>query len=344
MPLYKIEPCDQSLRAFRASALGEHYTESKLEDWLEGSPEVLLGDEPLLLIGRQVNTPVGILDLLALDSLGYSVIIELKRSPSQREAGSQGLEYASWISGLDVAGLEEIAGHYFSKRGQKVTLRAAWEEKYGTELKPLKINSGQRVFIVIEGQDSRISSFVKYLRAMGNDISLFGFEFYRSDSGEELLSIRLEVGEAEPAPREAQRPSESFLVDKWPSSLSEAYEGLRDALFEGGLYAQPKKSGISFLVQTRKWPVFICFFNEASSAASVWLRADSMASIFDFDKATGAIVSSLPLGSAVKHSSVWYMISFPPSKENGEKVAKVILGEVVQGVLANYGSLDERRT
>jgi hypothetical protein len=340
MPLYKIEPDDQSLHPFHASALGEHHAESKLEDWLEESPEVLLSDEPLLIIGRQVNTPVGILDLLAVDSLGFSVVIELKRSPSQREAVSQGLEYASWVSSLAPSSLEEIAKLYFSQRSREITLDAAWEGKFGTELKPSKLNSGHRIFMVVEGQDARLSSLAKYLRSTGIDISLHEYEFYRSDSGEELLNIRLEVGEVDSANMEAQKPTESILVESWADPVSNAYEGLRDKLFEGDLYAQPKKSGMSFLVPTKKWPVFICFFNEASSGASVWIRADSMAEIFDFESAVTKIRGLLPPGAAVKQTPVWYMISFPPSIENGEAVGTIILREVVAPVLAKMNRED----
>jgi len=46
-------------------ALRSKYLERDLEDWIERSPEVLVGDEPLLIIGRQVDTPVGVIDLLS---------------------------------------------------------------------------------------------------------------------------------------------------------------------------------------------------------------------------------------------------------------------------------------
>lgn len=51
--------------------------EALIESAVESAPE-LLGDE-VLIIGRQVSTPSGPLDLLALDTEGRLVVIENKR-------------------------------------------------------------------------------------------------------------------------------------------------------------------------------------------------------------------------------------------------------------------------
>ena len=52
-------------------------TEKSLEDLLVTSPELLMPD--LTLIGRQVPTEGGPLDLLGIDSDGRLVVFELKR-------------------------------------------------------------------------------------------------------------------------------------------------------------------------------------------------------------------------------------------------------------------------
>lgn len=61
--------------------------EKTLEDWLQSNPH-LLGDD-ILLIGRQVRTGHGIIDLLAIDSQGNIVVIELKRGRATREVVAQ---------------------------------------------------------------------------------------------------------------------------------------------------------------------------------------------------------------------------------------------------------------
>lgn len=58
----------------------EFSSEKEIETLLEKNPNIILNGEPLLIIGRQVNTGYGsTLDLLGLTASGYTVIIELKK-------------------------------------------------------------------------------------------------------------------------------------------------------------------------------------------------------------------------------------------------------------------------
>lgn len=76
--------------------------ERRLEDWIESNTDVL--GERLLLVGRQVQTPYGgIIDLLAVDSEGRRVVIELKRGRTPRDIVAQALDYVSWVSELSDA-------------------------------------------------------------------------------------------------------------------------------------------------------------------------------------------------------------------------------------------------
>lgn len=49
-----------------------------LEPWLASNPEIIGAD--IMIIGRQVITKSGPIDLLGIDKSGNTVIIELKRS------------------------------------------------------------------------------------------------------------------------------------------------------------------------------------------------------------------------------------------------------------------------
>jgi len=66
---------------------GKNSLERTLEDWLGSNPHIL-GDN-ILLIGRQVKTKHGIIDLLALDSTGNTLVIELKRGRAPRDVIAQ---------------------------------------------------------------------------------------------------------------------------------------------------------------------------------------------------------------------------------------------------------------
>lgn len=81
--------------------------EKNLEDWLGANPH-LLGDD-ILLIGRQVRTDHGIIDLLALDREGRTVVIELKRGRASREVVGQLNSYLTIVNKWSDRDLERNA-------------------------------------------------------------------------------------------------------------------------------------------------------------------------------------------------------------------------------------------
>ncbi len=84
--------------------------EKTIEDLIEKQPSMILGGDPLLIIGRQVITDYGTkIDLLGLESSGNTVIIELKLGLTPREVITQILEYAVWVQNLQYAELNKIA-------------------------------------------------------------------------------------------------------------------------------------------------------------------------------------------------------------------------------------------
>ncbi len=91
MPLYSFD--GTNLRPLRRHP----YPEESLEDWLERNPAVLDEDDPLVIIGRQVPTDAGPIDLLALNQSGDLVVIELKRGRTPRETIAQALDYISVV-------------------------------------------------------------------------------------------------------------------------------------------------------------------------------------------------------------------------------------------------------
>src|SRR2546423_6083279 len=99
------------LQAIGSSQLDQ---EQRLEGWIAADCSLL--GLSLAIIGRQVQTSFGgRIDLLALDSDANSVIIELKRGRTPREAVAQILEYASWVKELGYVELDQIAQQYRGK-------------------------------------------------------------------------------------------------------------------------------------------------------------------------------------------------------------------------------------
>ncbi len=327
MSVYKLSNEKRILQPFKSTPLSDKYLEEDLENWIEKNPHVLGGDEPLLIIGRQVSSPIGVVDLLALDADGSGIVIELKRAPSQREAVAQGLEYACWLSSLNADDLKAIATEYFAKQGERRGLDEVWTETFGSEFPASRINETQRVFLVIEGTDARVVSLARYLRSLGADINVISYSLYVTEGGEEILDISCEVGREE-TDREAGA-SEERLLREWDAQVAHAYEVFKREMLAHQLYLRPRKSGMRFSAQSREGEVFVCFFDDAGSLANVWLRSDSLRARMDFDLAARKMKDRLPPEVHIKHTPTWFIIRFPPSEKHAKAAASAILQEVV---------------
>lgn len=147
--------------------------EERLEDWLE--QDIGLLSNNLLVIGSQIHKYDGILDLLAVNSMGHLVVIELKREKTPRDVVAQVLDYASWVNELDRNDVEEIAKNHLS--GQ--SFEDAFRKTFGSE-PPEVVNERQHVYIVASSLDASTQRIVEYLSTShGVDINAATFSYFK---------------------------------------------------------------------------------------------------------------------------------------------------------------------
>ena len=79
------------------------------------SPDLLM--DGLTLIGRQVSTDGGPLDLLGIDADGRLVVFELKRGTLTRDAVAQVLDYASGLATLDTVRFGALIEKHSGRHG-----------------------------------------------------------------------------------------------------------------------------------------------------------------------------------------------------------------------------------
>ena len=85
--------------------------ENRLEQWLIEDISILSSN--LAIVGTQVVTSFGKrIDILAINSIGELIIVELKRDKTYREVIAQTLEYATWIKDLSYEDLNSILNKY----------------------------------------------------------------------------------------------------------------------------------------------------------------------------------------------------------------------------------------
>ncbi|RLI73581.1 hypothetical protein DRO97_07210 [Archaeoglobales archaeon] len=164
--------------------------EKDLEDWIENNPSIL--GEKLLIIGRQVQIPEvnDRIDLLALDTNGNVVIIEIKTGKLKDPVDIQALRYASYVSRWDYNDLERQANSYFSEKGE---LDFNFNEKFeefcssvGIDEVP-DLNQDQRIIIVGSKLEERLSSVALWLRDHNIDIKIIEVSLFKD--GEKLYLL-----------------------------------------------------------------------------------------------------------------------------------------------------------
>ena len=84
-----------------------------LEPWIASHPAIIGTD--IAVIGRQVMSKSGSIDLLGIDKSGNLVIIEIKRDKLPREALAQAIDYASDAAEWAIEKIGEICTAYTGK-------------------------------------------------------------------------------------------------------------------------------------------------------------------------------------------------------------------------------------
>jgi hypothetical protein len=160
----------------------EKLLEADLENWVVTNPDIL--GEPLLVIGRQVLIPDirDRLDVLALDTAGNAVIIELKRGKLKDPVDIQALRYASYIAKWRFEDFEREARNFLGKTSEPAfNFNAMYEEfcsDAGVDETP-EVNVDQRLVIVGSDMRDKLGSVALWLREHSIDIKVVEVHSYR---------------------------------------------------------------------------------------------------------------------------------------------------------------------
>lgn len=135
--------------------------ERDLELWIESNPEIIGTD--IMIIGRQVETDSGFIDLLGIDRSGNTVIIELKRGLLPRDAIAQAIDYASNVAEWkDLAKLNEECQKYKSKELEDA-FNEAFQSVDGVDLESITFNSTQRIILVGFAIETSLERMINWL-------------------------------------------------------------------------------------------------------------------------------------------------------------------------------------
>jgi hypothetical protein len=205
------------------------WAEKELENHLQSQP--WLTGQDLLIIGRQVRTAGGIIDLLAVDVMGVIHIMELKVRKASASVTGQVLSYRHAIKKLD---REELIGLVADGRLQ-IDLEGAFERHFDRPL-PETVNSSQTIVIVAKSFHPQAAGSI--LELLDLDCSVDAFRYVHQSDGLSLIACCRTDGdvangfhlEERPAiaPRRVParpRPTMTFPVDDDFRRFWEAHAG-----------------------------------------------------------------------------------------------------------------------
>ena len=154
-----------------------------LESWIASNPAIVGPD--LVIIGRQVPTKSGPLDLLAVDRAGNTVVIELKRDILPREALAQAIDYASDVADWSIDKISEVCVRYTDK-----SLEDLLNESFpDINLENINVNETQRIVLVGFSVESSLERMINWLSDHYNvSINAVLLKYTRTQSGDELLT------------------------------------------------------------------------------------------------------------------------------------------------------------
>jgi hypothetical protein len=156
-------------------------SEAKLEKLLVQDISIL--STQLFLVGSQVPTSYGkLIDLLALDSEGNVVVIELKRRKTPRDAVAQLLDYASWAKNLTYVDLQ----HLFADGDATRDLSQDYAAFLGTTA-PEELSGQLRLLLVAATLDSESERIMNFLSEdYGVPINAVFFRYFQDGASQFL--------------------------------------------------------------------------------------------------------------------------------------------------------------
>ncbi len=161
-----------------------------LEAWIAADPSIVRPG--MILIGRQVMTSSGPLDLLAVDRSGDLVIIELKRDRLPREALAQAIDYASDLATWSIDKVSEACVKYTGKSLEDI-FSSTFPE---VDIETTKINDRQRIVLVGFGAETALERMVEWLSDnYAVSINAVILKYVKTAAGSETLTRTAVISE-----------------------------------------------------------------------------------------------------------------------------------------------------
>lgn len=163
-------------------------TERHFEDALVANPDILI--EGLWLVGRQIPTDSGRIDLLGIGPEGTLIVFELKLGRLSRGSVNQAIEYAAFLTDLREDDLSSLITNSSGRSGipQITDFPQAFQDRFGR--RPFADGISVWISLVCQEYDVPAARSIDWLNA--NGVGIDHFVLYPSVRGNEVLFDVLE--------------------------------------------------------------------------------------------------------------------------------------------------------
>lgn len=249
---------------------------SVMEKWVEKDPSIL--GEELLVITTEFagfDKTAERLDVLALDTSGNLVVVELKRDDSGKNVDLQALKYAAYCSVLTLSEIAHIYAEYQSRKGVQVSNEEAEKQIRGfiTDDSIEELGDTPRIMLVAREYRNEVTASVKWLRdKYGLDITCIKWDVYEMPDGKVVVDTSTLIPQPETRDfemrvnlKERAQPtariiamneffirctdllSQRIPMDYMPPNNNPYYmipAGIPNVHFEWGFYGRPRTLGV----------------------------------------------------------------------------------------------------
>jgi len=207
----------------------------------------------LMTIGRQVRTDFeGIIDILAIDSDGNLVVVELKRGKTPRDVVAQVLDYGSWVQSMSSEKIGSIFLDYqerFLNTSPVEGIDDAMEREFGSV--PNELNSSHRLVIAASTLDQSTERIVTHLRKQYDvPIDVAMFQAFRD--GERRYLSRTWLGESQEVTADSSTTAKQKQAWNGECYVSFGEGGERRSWSDAKEHGFISAGGGKFYVQTLK--------------------------------------------------------------------------------------------
>lgn len=203
----------------KKSAIEIGVKEKNVENWIADNPQMIFPNEKVLIIGQSIAGE-SMADVLALDTSGNLIIVEIKRSWSNRKTVGQLLEYASKFRDVSYERLSEEVKRYEKwDRGELYNNFLNFVDDKDFSKKDL--GKKQRIMIVAPDADTGLKNIINWLKEYGVPIEFIPFHIYADNNNNPKLFM-VEGTKSNPETPEISKKNDEEWAGHWIFNTNES--------------------------------------------------------------------------------------------------------------------------